>query len=143
MALLLSAAWLRLAAPGEAVPEACTLPVTVPLLAIGLFRRRRSAAVSSWAAHGTGTALAVTLLPSALRMWGGGGWERPLLLGLAALGLTLLGAWYRSRRPCCREAPRSPRSRSTSWLPTSRSWPARCRVGCRPRRSDCCCRRDL
>lgn len=77
--------------------EAYTLPVSVLALAVGLVRRRRDPAVSSWAAYGPG--LAATLLPSLVAVWGDPYWPRPLLLGLAALGLTLGGARRRLRAP--------------------------------------------
>ncbi|WP_066946353.1 SCO7613 C-terminal domain-containing membrane protein [Streptomyces lushanensis] len=89
-ALFVLAAWVRLAASDVSVPEAYTLPVTLPALAVGLLRRRRDPAASSWTAYGPG--LAVTLLPSLLAAWGDPHWSRPLLLGLAALALTLAGA---------------------------------------------------
>ncbi|MER5970912.1 hypothetical protein ABT112_14425 [Streptomyces sp. NPDC002055] len=96
-ALLVCATWVRLAAYGVATPEAYTLPVTVPALALGLLRRRRDPSVSSWAAYGPG--LAATLLPSLAAAWSDPHWLRPLLLGMAALGLTLAGARWRLRAP--------------------------------------------
>ncbi|MDI9885672.1 hypothetical protein QMZ92_15110 [Streptomyces sp. HNM0645] len=95
--LFVAAAWVRLAASGVEVPEAYTLPVTVPALAVGLLRRRRDPSASSWAAYGPG--LAATLVPSLLAAWGDADWPRPLLLGLAALGVTLAGARLRLRAP--------------------------------------------
>lgn len=96
-ALFVAATWVRLAASGVEVPEAYTLPVTVPALAVGLLRRRRDPSASSWAAYGPG--LAATLVPSLLAAWGDTDWPRPLLLGLAALGVTLAGARLRLRAP--------------------------------------------
>ncbi|MEV7612940.1 hypothetical protein [Streptomyces sp. NPDC089799] len=95
--LFVAATWVRLAASGVAVPEAYTLPVTVPALVVGLLRRRRDPAASSWTAYGPG--LAATLLPSLLAAWGDQHWQRPLLLGLAALGVTLAGAQRRLQAP--------------------------------------------
>ncbi|MFJ3924350.1 SCO7613 C-terminal domain-containing membrane protein [Streptomyces sp. NPDC090022] len=89
-ALFVAATWVRLAASGVAVPEAYTLPVTVPALVVGLLRRRRDAQASSWTAYGPG--LAATLLPSLVAAWGDPHWLRPLLLGAAALAVTLAGA---------------------------------------------------
>ncbi|QXE37819.1 hypothetical protein KQY30_29935 [Streptomyces sp. GMY02] len=89
-ALFVLATWVRLAASEVSVPEAYTLPVTVPALVVGLLRSRRDPAASSWTAYGPG--LAATLLPSLLAAWGDTHWARPLLLGLAALALTLAGA---------------------------------------------------
>ncbi|MCZ7461416.1 SCO7613 C-terminal domain-containing membrane protein [Streptomyces sp. WMMC940] len=95
--LFVAATWVRLAVSGVEVPEAYTLPVTVPALAVGLLRRRRDPSASSWAAYGPG--LAATLVPSLLAAWGDTDWPRPLLLGLAALGVTLAGARLRLRAP--------------------------------------------
>ncbi|MEV7280099.1 hypothetical protein [Streptomyces sp. NPDC093111] len=92
-ALFLSGAWVRLAVWGVTTPEAYTLPVTVPALAVGVLRRRRDPETSSWTAYGPG--LAVTLLPSLLAAWTDPEWVRPLLLGLGALVVTLLGARFR------------------------------------------------
>ncbi|WP_405986662.1 SCO7613 C-terminal domain-containing membrane protein [Streptomyces sp. NBC_00872] len=89
-ALFVLATWVRLAASDVPVPEAYTLPVTLPALAVGLLRRRRDPEASSWTAYGPG--LAVTLLPSLLAAWGDTHWSRPLLLGVAALAITLSGA---------------------------------------------------
>ncbi|QEU95640.1 SCO7613 C-terminal domain-containing membrane protein [Streptomyces kanamyceticus] len=95
--LLVLASWVRLASWDVATPEAYALPVTVPALFIGALRRRRDPEVSSWAAYGPG--LAATLLPSLAAAWGDLHWHRPLLLGLAALAVTLVGARYRLRAP--------------------------------------------
>ncbi|MEV0448660.1 hypothetical protein [Streptomyces sp. NPDC050600] len=92
-ALFLLATWVRLAVWEVATPEAYTLPVTVPALAVGVLRRRRDPEASSWTAYGPG--LAVTLLPSLLAAWTDPEWARPLLLGLGALVVTLLGARFR------------------------------------------------
>ncbi|MEU3603328.1 hypothetical protein ABZ714_32145 [Streptomyces sp. NPDC006798] len=96
-ALFLLATWVRLAAWEITVPEAYTLPVSVPALALGVLLRRRTPATSSWAAYGPG--LAATLLPSLHTAWGDPGWTRPLLLGLAALAITLTGAHRRLQAP--------------------------------------------
>ncbi|WP_327322329.1 hypothetical protein OG735_07420 [Streptomyces sp. NBC_01210] len=91
--LFVLATWARLAASDVASPEAYTLPVTVSALVVGVLRRRRDREASSWTAYGPG--LAATLLPSLFAAWGDGHWLRPLLLGLAALALTLAGARLR------------------------------------------------
>ncbi|MET7621111.1 hypothetical protein [Streptomyces sp. NPDC005408] len=91
--LFVLATWVRLSASGVATPEAYTLPVTVPALAVGLLRRRRDPEASSWTAYGPG--LGATLLPSLVAAWGDDHWLRPLLLGLAALAITLTGARLR------------------------------------------------
>ncbi|MFJ4858116.1 SCO7613 C-terminal domain-containing membrane protein [Streptomyces sp. NPDC088730] len=91
--LFLAAAWVRLSASGVSSPEAYTLPVTVAALVIGALRRRRDPAASSWTAHGAG--LAATLVPSLFAAWADPHWLRPLLLGAAALVITLAGARWR------------------------------------------------
>ncbi|MDG5806766.1 hypothetical protein P9869_29715 [Streptomyces ossamyceticus] len=96
-ALLVLASWVRLAAWEVGSPEAYTLPVTVPALAVGLLRRRRDPAASSWTAYGPG--LAATLLPSLAAAWGDAHWPRPLLLGTATLALTFVGARHRLQAP--------------------------------------------
>ncbi|WP_329387743.1 hypothetical protein OG625_31490 [Streptomyces sp. NBC_01351] len=96
-ALFVAATWVRLADSGVSAPEAYTLPVTLPALAVGLLRRRKDPAVSSWTAYGAG--LSATLLPSLLAAWGDPDWVRPLLLGVAALAVTLAGAQRRLQAP--------------------------------------------
>nr|WSX52797.1 hypothetical protein OG409_30075 [Streptomyces sp. NBC_00974] len=96
-ALFLAAAWVRLAASDVTVPEAYTLPVTALALAVGFVRRRRDPLTASWTAYGPG--LAATLLPSTAAVWGDPHWVRPLLLGGAALAVTLAGARRRLRAP--------------------------------------------
>ncbi|WP_455357994.1 SCO7613 C-terminal domain-containing membrane protein [Streptomyces sp. SYSU K21746] len=91
--LFVLATWVRLAASEVVTPEAYTLPVTVPALVIGWLRRRRDPEASSWTAYGPG--LAATLLPSLIAAWGDSHWLRPLLLGVAALAVTLAGARLR------------------------------------------------
>ncbi|MFD4747349.1 SCO7613 C-terminal domain-containing membrane protein [Streptomyces rubiginosohelvolus] len=92
-ALFVLATWVRLAASEVSFPEAYTLPVTVPALVVGFLRRRKDPEAPSWTAYGPG--LAATLLPSLAVAWTDPDWQRPLLLGVAALVITLLGARYR------------------------------------------------
>ncbi|MFE7903028.1 SCO7613 C-terminal domain-containing membrane protein [Streptomyces sp. NPDC057424] len=96
-ALFVLAAWVRLAAWDVGTPEAYTLPVTVPALLVGVLRRRRDPQASSWSAYGPG--LAATLVPSLVAAWSDPHWTRPLLLGTAALLVTLLGARHHLRAP--------------------------------------------
>ncbi|MFI8835586.1 SCO7613 C-terminal domain-containing membrane protein [Streptomyces afghaniensis] len=96
-ALFVLAAWVRLAAWEVGTPEAYTLPVTVPALLVGALRRRRDPQASSWTAYGAG--LAATLLPSLVAAWADPHWTRPLLLGTAALLVTLLGARHHLQAP--------------------------------------------
>ncbi|MFJ9980937.1 SCO7613 C-terminal domain-containing membrane protein [Streptomyces cyaneofuscatus] len=91
--LFVAATWVRLAASEVSAPEAYTLPVTVPALVVGVLRRRKDPEASSWTAYGPG--LAATLLPSLAVAWTDPDWVRPLLLGVSALVITLLGAKYR------------------------------------------------
>ncbi|MFD5630043.1 SCO7613 C-terminal domain-containing membrane protein [Streptomyces sp. NPDC127072] len=96
-ALFVLATWVRLASWNVGSPEAYTLAVTVPALLVGVLRRRRDTRVSSWTAYGPG--LSVTLVPSLLAAWGDAHWTRPLLLGVAALAVTLTGARHRLQAP--------------------------------------------
>ncbi|MEW1829715.1 hypothetical protein [Streptomyces sp. NPDC088196] len=96
-ALFVLATWVRLSAWDVGSPEAYTLPVTVPALLVGALRRRRDPGVSSWTAYGPG--LAATLAPSLLAAWSDAHWTRPLLLGMAALLVTLIGARHRLQAP--------------------------------------------
>ena len=96
-ALMVAATWVRLSASDITMPEAYTLPVTLAALSVGLLRRRRDPAASSWTAYGPG--LLATLLPSLIAAWTDPAWLRPLLLGLGALAVTLYGARYRLRAP--------------------------------------------
>ncbi|MFE9441667.1 SCO7613 C-terminal domain-containing membrane protein [Streptomyces sp. NPDC006602] len=96
-ALFVLATWVRLAAWEVETPEAYTLPVTVPALLVGALRRRRDPQASSWTAYGPG--LAATLVPSLVAAWGDAHWTRPLLLGVAALLVTLLGARHHLQAP--------------------------------------------
>ncbi|MFD7260808.1 SCO7613 C-terminal domain-containing membrane protein [Streptomyces sp. NPDC059874] len=96
-ALFVAATWVRLADSGVTAPEAYTLPVTLPALAVGLLRRRKDPSASSWTAYGPG--LSATLVPSLLAAWGDPDWVRPLLLGVAALAVTLAGARRRLQAP--------------------------------------------
>ena len=91
--LFVLATWVRLSASDVSAPEAYTLPVTLPALVVGVLRRRRDPAASSWTAYGAG--LAATLVPSVFAAWADPSWVRPLLLGLAALVITLAGARLR------------------------------------------------
>ncbi|MGV9316969.1 SCO7613 C-terminal domain-containing membrane protein [Streptomyces sp. NPDC003691] len=96
-ALFVLASWARLAAWEVTAPEAYALPVAAPALAVGVLLRRRAPETSSWTAYGPG--LAAGLLPSLFAVWGDPGPLRPLLLGAAALALTLHGARGRLQAP--------------------------------------------
>ncbi|MFJ4552995.1 SCO7613 C-terminal domain-containing membrane protein [Streptomyces sp. NPDC088817] len=96
-ALFVLAAWVRLGSWAVGAPEAYTLPVTVPALVVGFVRRRRDPGASSWTAYAPG--LSATLVPSLLAAWADADWPRPLLLGTAALVVTLVGARHRLQAP--------------------------------------------
>jgi hypothetical protein len=96
-ALFVVAAWVRLAAWDVDTPEAYTLPVTIPALVIGHLHRRTNPEASSWTAYAPG--LLTTMLPSLMAAWNDLNWTRPLLLGLAALAVTLVGARSRLQAP--------------------------------------------
>ncbi|MFG2782199.1 SCO7613 C-terminal domain-containing membrane protein [Streptomyces prunicolor] len=95
--LFVLATWVRLSAWDVGSPEAYTLAVSVPALLVGALRRRRDPSASSWTAYGPG--LAATLAPSLLAAWADAHWTRPLLLGTAALLVTLIGARHRLQAP--------------------------------------------
>ncbi|MYX76754.1 hypothetical protein GT016_30245, partial [Streptomyces sp. SID3915] len=95
--LFVAATWVRLGASGVADPETYTLPVSVVACGVGFLRRRGDPEASSWVAYGPG--LAVTLLPSLMTAWPDPHWARPLLLGVAALVVTLVGARRRLQAP--------------------------------------------
>ncbi|WP_405014991.1 SCO7613 C-terminal domain-containing membrane protein [Kitasatospora sp. NBC_01539] len=95
--LLLASTWVRLALWGVVTPEAYTAGLAGAALTVGHLRYRRDAAASSWAAYGPG--LGLGLAPSVLALGADGHWLRPLLLGGAALGVTLLGVRFRLQAP--------------------------------------------
>ncbi|MFJ2741050.1 SCO7613 C-terminal domain-containing membrane protein [Streptomyces sp. NPDC087440] len=95
--LFVAATWARLAASEIADPEAYTIPASVLALTVGVLRRRRDPQASSWTAYGPG--LSMTLVPSLVAAWADPHWLRPLLLGVAALVVTLLGARFRLGAP--------------------------------------------
>ncbi|MFD4695568.1 SCO7613 C-terminal domain-containing membrane protein [Streptomyces sp. NPDC058463] len=96
-ALFVMAAWVRLVASEVSDPEAYTLPVSVIAFAVGYLRRRTDPAASSWVAYGP--ALSMTMVPSLVVAWVDPHWLRPLLLGVAALVVTLAGARFRLQAP--------------------------------------------
>jgi hypothetical protein len=96
--LLLSASsWVRLADAGITAPEPYVLPLAAVALVLGHLRRRAEPSTGSWAAYGPGLVLA--LVPSLLASLGGTDLTRPLLLGLAALAVLLVGARTGLRAP--------------------------------------------
>ncbi|MDH6552599.1 hypothetical protein [Streptomyces sp. SAI-041] len=96
-ALFLLATWVRLVAWDVGTVEAYTLPAAVPALLVGALRRRHAPGTSSWTAYAPG--LTAALVPSLVAAWDDPHWTRPLLLGLAALLVTLLGARHHLQAP--------------------------------------------
>jgi hypothetical protein len=96
-ALLTASAWVQLIVARVTAPEPYAVPIATVLLLLGYLRRRREPATGSVAAYSPG--LALLLLPSLYVSFTDPGPARPLVLGLAALGITLLGARYRLRAP--------------------------------------------
>lgn len=96
--LLAAATWLRLADLGVSEPEPYTLPSALALTAVGLWQMRRRPELSTRVALGPGLTLA--LLPSLLWVLADEDTDlRVLLLGLACLGLVLVGAVLRWSAP--------------------------------------------
>ncbi|MCM3517039.1 SCO7613 C-terminal domain-containing membrane protein [Nocardioides sp. P86] len=97
-ALLTAASWVRLADTGVTQPEAYALPAALALLVLGALRLRRDPAASTRSALGSGLLLAT--VPSLLRVLVDDPVSpRALVLGLACLGLVLLGARLRLAAP--------------------------------------------
>jgi hypothetical protein len=95
--LLAASSWVRLVLSDVDAPEAYTVPAGAALVTLGLLRRRRDPAYSSWRAYGTGLSLA--LVPSLLRAVTDPGNLRPMLLGLAALVVLCSGIARRLKAP--------------------------------------------
>ncbi|WP_157018089.1 SCO7613 C-terminal domain-containing membrane protein [Cryptosporangium arvum] len=94
----LVALWAWLGRAGVTVPEAYTLPAAALTAAFGLFTLRRRPAVSSWPA--LGPALTVATVPTlVVALAAGTLGVRALLLGIAALAVTLAGAATRRQAP--------------------------------------------
>lgn len=97
-AVELIALWAWLGRAGVTVPEAYTLPAAALAAAFGLYTLHRRPAVSSWLA--LGPALAVAAVPTlAVALSAGTLGPRVLLLGLAALAVTLAGVATRRQAP--------------------------------------------
>ena len=97
-ALLLSASsWVRLVDAGVGAPEPYVVPLGLLALGLGHLRRRQVPSTGSVPAYGPG--LSALLLPSLLAALSGDALLRPLLLGLAALVVLLVGARTRLRAP--------------------------------------------
>ena len=98
--LLLSASsWVRLADAGVEAPEPYVLPLAAVALILGHLRSSTVPGTRSWTAYGPG--LSLLLLPSLLASFDDDTLQRPLLLGLAALGVLLAGAYFRLQAPLC------------------------------------------
>ena len=91
-------AWcIGLVAAAVSVPEPYTGPVAAIAIAAGWRASRREPRPHSWLAYGPG--LGLLFLPSLLAAWDGTGWIRPVLLGLAAIGIAIAGARTRTQAP--------------------------------------------
>lgn len=100
--LLAASSWVRLAEAHVATPEAYTTGPALALLVAGWWSARQTpvdARRSSWATYGAG--LTTGLLPSLAMVVADDGddLKRPLLLGLVALVVLLVGARARLRAP--------------------------------------------
>jgi hypothetical protein len=95
--LLAASSWVRLVLSDVDAPEAYTVPAGVALVTLGMWRRRRDPAYSSWRAYATG--LCLMLGPSLLRAVTDPGNLRPMLLGLAALVVLCSGIARRLKAP--------------------------------------------
>jgi hypothetical protein len=95
--LLAAASWVRLADLGDEAPEPYTLPSAVALLVVGWFHLRRHPDAGTLGAWSSGLGLA--LVPSLLWVLGDPLSARAMRLGLACLGLVLLGTSPRWAAP--------------------------------------------
>ncbi|PYC88244.1 hypothetical protein C7C46_00930 [Streptomyces tateyamensis] len=96
--LALLACWVQLALWHVHSPEPYSLPLAAAALLVGRAHARRDPA-PSWTTDGPG--LAAALLPSLPALWlaDSSHWLRPLLLGTAALAVTVLGVRLRRQAP--------------------------------------------
>jgi hypothetical protein len=92
-AFLAAATWVRLADLGVEQPEPYTLPTALALVIVGLVHLRRSPDASTFQALGPGLALA--LLPSLIWVYQEPFSLRAVLLGMACLGLVVVGVQLR------------------------------------------------
>jgi len=95
--LLTASSWVRLSDAGVTAPEPYVLPLAAIALLLGHLRRRADPRTRSWSAYGPG--LSLLLLPSLLACFDDRTLTRPLLVGLAALVVLLLGARSRLQAP--------------------------------------------
>ena len=95
--LLAASTWVRLALSDVDAPEPYTAPGGIALLVLGYLRRRRDPSYRSWPAYAPG--LALVLVPSLLRAVDDPGIWRPLLLGLTALAVLVVGVMRRLQAP--------------------------------------------
>ncbi|MEP6760179.1 MAG: hypothetical protein ABJA93_02295 [Sporichthyaceae bacterium] len=95
--LLAASTWVRLALSDVDAPEPYTAPAGVALLVVGYLRRRRDPSYRSWPAYAPG--LTLVLVPSLARAVDDPGVTRPLLLGLTALAVLIVGVMRRLQAP--------------------------------------------
>ncbi len=92
------AAWCTgLAAGAVSVPEPYSVPAGLIAIAAAWRASRSEPRPHSWLAYGPG--LALLLLPSLVVAWLEAGWIRPVLTGLAAIGIAVAGARTRTQAP--------------------------------------------
>jgi len=95
--LLTASSWVRLGDAGVTAPEPYVLPLAAIALLLGHLRRRTDPLTPSWSAYGPG--LSLLLIPSLLASFDDRTLTRPLLVGLTALVVLLLGARSRLQAP--------------------------------------------
>jgi hypothetical protein len=95
--VLAASTWVRLALSDVEAPEPYTAPAGIALLVVGYLRRRRDPSYRSWPAYAPG--LALVLVPSLARAVDDPGVLRPLLLGLTALAVLVVGVSRRLQAP--------------------------------------------
>lgn len=95
--LLAASSWVRLAEAGVQAPEPYVVPLGLLALLLGHLRRRSAPATGSVPAYGPG--LSALLVPSLLAALGDDRLARPMLLGLVALAVLLVGVRTRLRAP--------------------------------------------
>ena len=91
-------AWcIGLAANGVSTPEPYTGPAALAAIAAGWKASGQEPRPHSWLAYGPG--LGLGLLPSLVMAWDGAGWVRPAAVGVASVGIAIIGARTRKQAP--------------------------------------------
>jgi hypothetical protein len=95
--LLIASSWVRLAESHIHSVEPYTVPAAVILLAAGHLRRRTDREATSWPCYGPGLILGLT--PTLAQALADPGLVRPVLVGVAALGVLAAGVRGRLQAP--------------------------------------------